>query len=106
MSDDLGDFFALPAFKPEEALVGLRRQLRDLKPLQEKSTTSPWRFEFKAKPCIELAVANERPAIAVSWTPKLSTRPQWTTLTLSNSAEVRKFVDQIKQQLRRWEDED
>jgi hypothetical protein len=28
MSDDLGDFFALPAFKPDEALVKLRRDLR------------------------------------------------------------------------------
>ena len=44
--------------------------------------------------------------LEAQWAPKLSVRPQWQTQGLSSSAEVRKFVDQIKLQMRRWDDED
>lgn len=106
MTEDLGDFFALPPFKADEALVTLRRQLRDLKPLVEKSTTAPWRFEYRGKPCVALSLSADQAVIEAQWTPKLSVRPQWQTQGLSSSAEVRKFVDQIKLQMRRWDDED
>ena len=46
MSDDLGDFFAPPAFKPDEALVGLRRQLRDLRVLAERLVDGKQGFDL------------------------------------------------------------
>lgn len=106
MTEDMGDFFALPPFKADEALVALRRQLRDLKPLAEKSTTAPWRFEYRGKPCVSLSLSVGQAGIEAQWTPKLSMRPQWQTQRLCSSEDVRKFVDQIKLQMRRWDDED
>jgi len=56
MSDDLGDFFALPPFKPDEALVQMRRQLKDMK-LQEQPGSAPLRFALKGVVVAELQVA-------------------------------------------------
>lgn len=106
MSDDLGDFFALPAFKPQEALVGLRRQLRELKPLAEKTGTEPHRFELRGLPVIELSLDDGDTAIRARWAQRLSQRPDWRQTLLKSSAEVRRFADDMKRQLTRWEDED
>lgn len=106
MSDDLGDFFALPPFKADEAMVGLRRQLRDLKPLVEKGNASPHRFEMRGLPAIELSLAEGAPALNAAWAKKPSQRPDWQKQTLKSSADVRRFVDEVKRQLKRWEDED
>lgn len=111
MSDELSDFFALPPFKANEALVKLRRDLRELKPLAEKGTGSPVRFEWKGLPVIELSMAassdtSEKPALAVSLAKRPSQRPEWLRQTLSSSAEVRKWLDEVKRSLKRWDDED
>jgi hypothetical protein len=94
MSDD---FFAPPAFKPDEALVALKRQLRDLKPLAERGSG----FEISGKRVVELA------ADATSITARLAKRPavspEWQTLVLKNSADVRKLVDEVKKRLARWQ---
>jgi hypothetical protein len=47
MSDELPDFFAPPPFKPDEALIKLRRDLKELKPLAEKGTGALVRFEWE-----------------------------------------------------------
>ena len=60
-SEGASDFFALPPFKAEEALVKLRRDLRELKSLAEKGTGQPIRFEWKAMPVSELSVDEEGP---------------------------------------------
>lgn len=108
MSEELSDFFALPPFKADEALVKLRRDLRELKPLAEKGTGSPIRFEWKGLPVIELSVsaASEKPALAVSTAKRPSQRPEWHKQTLASSAEVRKWLDGLKLSLKRWDDED
>lgn len=107
MSDD---FFAPPPFKADEALVKLRRDLRELRPLAEKGTGAIVRFEWKAMPVIELSLDNAgeggKPVIAVSLARRPSQRPEWTTFRLASSAEVRKWLDDVKRSLQRWDDED
>lgn len=107
MSEDLSDFFALPPFKADEALVKLRRDLRELKPLVEKGTGELVRFEWKGLPVIELSLqSGDKPALAVSLAKKPSQRPDWLKQTLASSAEVRKWLDELKRSLKRWDDED
>jgi len=107
MSEDLSDFFALPPFKADDALVKLRRDLRDLKPLTEKGTGELVRFEWKGLPAIELSLQQgEKPALAVSRAKKPSQRPDWLKQTLASSADVRKWLDELKRCLKRWDDED
>ncbi len=107
MSDDLSDFFALPPFKADEALVKLRRDLRELKPLAEKGAGDVARFEWKSLPVIELSLAaGDKPALAVSLAKRPSQRPEWRRQTLSSSAEVRKWLDELKRSLQRWDEED
>ncbi len=98
MSDD---FFALPAFKPDEALQQLKRTLRDLRVLTERGNG----FELKGASVIALAVEGE--AISA----KLAKRPsrssvEWDGFTLSASPQVRKFTDEVKRRLARWTEEE
>ena len=107
MSDELSDFFALPAFKPEEALVKLRRDLRELKPLQEQGAGgTPARFALKGLMVIELQAAPDAPAILARLAKRPSQRPEWTSQKLTSSADVRKWLDGVRQALKRWDDED
>jgi hypothetical protein len=108
-NDELGDFFALPPFKADEALVKLRRDLRELKALAEKGTGDVVRFEWKGLPVIELSLApgaeGAKPALKLALAKKPSQRPDWARHTLSASAEVRKLLDEVKRSLKRWDDE-
>lgn len=107
MSDDVSDFFALPPFKADEALVKLRRDLRELKALAEKGTGELVRFEWKSLPVIELSLgAGGKPSLAVALAKKPSQRPDWLKQQLASSAEVRKWLDEVKRSLKRWDDED
>jgi hypothetical protein len=89
-----------PAFKADAALVALRRQLRELKPLAERGA----RFELEGRPVIELAVADGRIDARLAKKPALS--PEWQRHALAGAADLRRFVDTVRQQLRRWERED
>jgi hypothetical protein len=107
MSDELSDFFALPPFKAAEALVKLRRDLRDLKSLQEQGTGSvPVRWAFKGLPVIELQADDAQPAILARLAKRPSQRPEWASKTLKSSADVRQWLEGVRQQLKRWDDED
>jgi hypothetical protein len=107
MSDELSDFFALPPFKADEVLVRLRRDLRELKALTEKGTGAMVRFEWKGLPAIELSLTSgDKPALAVSLAKRPSQRPEWLKQTLASSAEVRKWLDDVKRHLKRWDDEE
>jgi hypothetical protein len=94
MSDD---FFALPAFKPDEALVTLKRQLRELRPLAERGTG----FEIGGKRVVDLAA--DATTITARLAKRPATSPEWQTFLLKNSADVRKCVDEVKKRLSRWE---
>ena len=108
MSDALSDFFALPPFKAEEALIKLRRDVRELKALTEKASGSSIGFEWKGLPVVTLSLAasSEKPALAASVVKRPSQRAVWVQQTLASSADVRKWLDELKRSLQRWDDED
>lgn len=107
MSDELSDFFALPPFKADEALVKLRRDLRELKALADKGAGEVLRFDWRGLPVIELRVqAGDKPALAATLAKKPSQRPDWVKHTLASSTDARKFVDEVKRSLQRWDDQD
>jgi len=110
MSDDLGDFFALPPFKPDEALVQLRRQLKELK-LQEQPGSTPHRFALKGVVVAELQVLAEatgstQPALAAAVVKRPLQRPEWVRQQLDSRDAVRKWIDAFKRQLASWTDDD
>lgn len=99
MSDDAEDFFALPAFKPEQALLNLKRNLRDLRQLSERGNS----FLLQGQAVIELS-ADEHTLLA-----KLAKRParspEWDSRHCKNSADVRSLLDDIKKRLAHWTDD-
>lgn len=98
MSDD--DFgFAPPSFRPEAALVGLRRSLRDLG-LAERGAG----FELRGKRVLELAADDG--AIRARIARRLMITPEWDAMTIAGAADSRKLVDEVKRRLARWERED
>jgi hypothetical protein len=107
MSDDLGDFFALPPFKPDEALVQLRRQLKELK-LQEQPGSTPHRFALKGVVVAELQVSVDaaQPAVAAAVVKRPLQRPEWVRQQLDSRDAVRKWIDAFKRQLASWTDDD
>jgi hypothetical protein len=99
----LGGFFAPPAFKPADALVQLCRQLREIRPLTERTGSSPVRFEIAGQGAIELAACPE--AIEVKVAKRLARSPEWALHTLKSSADVRKLLDDIKKRVANWADD-
>ena len=98
MSDELGGF-APPSFKPEEALVQLKRALRDLK-LTERGNS----FEMRGKRVLELQLGDT--ALQVRMARKLALTPEWDKQTVASAPEQRKLVDEVKKRLARWEREE
>jgi hypothetical protein len=100
MSDDPGDWgLAAPPFKAEEALVQLKRALRDLK-LAERGNA----YELRGKRVLELAPAGN--AIHVKLARKLALTPEWDRQQVTTAAAQRKLIDEVKKRLARWETED
>lgn len=97
MPDDFG--FAQPPFDAAQALLGLKRQLRDLK-LSERGNG----YEQAGKRLIELSVDNTTIMARIVKRPALA--PEWITTSLRSAADVRRFTDTVKQQLSRWSDAD
>lgn len=93
MSDD--DFFAPPAFKPAEALVQLKRQLREL-----RLTERGHRFDEAGLAVAELSATDS--SIDARLVKRPARTPEWTSHRLASSADVRRFVDTVKTQLARW----
>jgi hypothetical protein len=97
MSDFGDDFFTPPPFKAEEALVGLKRLLRDQKPLAERGTG----FEIAGKRVIELSA--DATTITARLAKRPATSPDWEKRTLKNSGDVRQCIDEVKKRLARWQ---
>ena len=96
--DDFG--FAAPPFKPDDALAGLKRSLREL-----GLTEREGRFERRGVAIAKAAVDDGAIAAAVVKKPsRLS--PEWQTKTLKSGADVRDFVAHVKKQLAAWSDRD
>ncbi|MDH0867465.1 hypothetical protein [Mitsuaria sp. GD03876] len=93
------DFFAPPPFKAEEALVQLKRALRDLRALTERGTG--WSFENQEV----LTLAAGDGVIDARLAKKPARSPDWEARTLRNAADVRKLQDELKRRLAQWADE-
>lgn len=96
--DDTGGWAVpVPAFDPTAALVGLKRELRALRPLAERGAG----FEIRGQRVIELA------ADAAQIDAKLARRParqtEWTAHPLRSAPDLRRFVERVKKQLPQWE---
>ncbi len=100
MSDE--DFgFAPPPFKPAEALVLLKRSLRELRGLAERGDA----FELQGARVVELAAGEAAIDVKLARRPSRQV-PEWDRQTLRSSADVRKFVDDVKRRLARWTEEE
>jgi hypothetical protein len=95
--DDPG--FALPAFKADEALVTLRRSLRDLK-LTERGNG----LELRGRRVVELS--SDGSAISARVARKLALTPEWDNRVLRSAGDVRKLLDEVRKRLERWQQED
>ncbi|MDP1901401.1 MAG: hypothetical protein Q8K96_13255 [Rubrivivax sp.] len=90
---------APPPFNAEEALPLLKRALRDLK-LVERGAA----FELRGKRVLELKV--DAASITARLARKLALTPEWDTLAVRSSTDQRKFLDELRKRLARWEHED
>ncbi|MFX1679267.1 hypothetical protein PV762_08540 [Mitsuaria sp. CC2] len=93
------DFFAPPPFKAEEALVQLKRALRDLRALTERGTG--WSFEHQE--VLQLAAGEGQ--ITAKLAKKPARSPAWETRVCRNAADVRKLQDDLKRRLAQWAEE-
>lgn len=96
-NDDFG--FAPPPFKADDALVALRRTLRDLK-LAERGNA----YELRGKRVVELAL--DGGVISARLARRLMLTPEWDRIAVKSSADQRKLVDEVKKRLARWETEE
>jgi hypothetical protein len=94
----MSDSFAPPAFDPAAALLGLKKQLRDLR-LAERGAA----FELKGRSIVELEATPTTIEARLAKRPALT--PEWTTHTLKAGPDVRRFTELVKQQLARWSEE-
>jgi hypothetical protein len=100
MSDD--DFgLALPAFKAEEAVVALRRSLRELK-LADRGNG----LELRGRRVIEMELAPDGAAITVRVARKLALTPEWDNRAVRSAGDARKLVEEVRKRLERWQNED
>ena len=97
-TDDLG--FAAPPFKPDEALAGLKRELRAL-----GLTEREGRFERRGT-AIARAVVDGAVLRAARVKRPSRNSPEWLAKPLKNGADVRSFVADLKRQLALWSDSD
>ena len=98
MSDDESGF-ALPPFNAEHALQQLKRSLRDMK-LAERGPG----FELRGKRVSELVLEDGR--IQARLARKLALTPEWDRHDIGTAHEQRKWLDELKKRLARWESED
>jgi hypothetical protein len=94
------DFLAPPAFVPEAALTLLKRQLRELRALRERGDG----FDYKAQPVLRLAADGNCLRAELAKRPARS--PEWQRFELRSSPDVRRFSDELRARLARWERDD
>jgi hypothetical protein len=93
------EFFAPRPFNPADALLQLKRSLRELRPLAERGDG----FELQGKRVIDVRCDEATITVHVAKRPAVS--PDFDTVVIKNSADVRKCVDDVKKRLARWTEE-
>jgi hypothetical protein len=97
MSEDFG--FAPPPFNADNALVTIKRALRDMK-LAERGNA----YEMRGKRVVELAV--EGAAINAKLARRLMLTPEWDRMAVTSATDQRKLIDEVKKRLAKWESEE
>ncbi len=104
MGTDPGDEaawgFAPPPFQADAALMKIQRALRDAR-LTERSGG----FELKGRRLVELERVDAQ-QIRVRLARKPALTPEWDRLEVHSAAELRKLLDEVKQRLARWQEDD
>ena len=97
MSDDAG--FAPPPFSADNALVAIKRALRDMK-LAERGNA----YELRGKRVVELSI--DAAAINAKLARRLMLTPEWDRVSVSSAEQQRKLIDEVKKRLGRWDSEE
>lgn len=98
MSDE--SLFALPPFKPDEALARLKRELRELGLAEREGV-----FERRSVAIARLSIDGLQLAAAIVKRPSRAS-PQWQARSLGSSAAVRDFAAEVRKALQQWGDRD
>jgi hypothetical protein len=98
MNDD-GFGFAAPPFNADNALVTIKRALRDMK-LAERGNA----YELRGKRVVELSV--DGAAINAKLARRLMLTPEWDRVAVNSAADQRKLLDEVKKRLSKWESEE
>lgn len=98
--NDAADAFAPPPFKPDDALLRMKRDLRDMGLVEREG-----RFERRSVAIARLKVHAGALEFAVVRRPSRNS-PEWQTRTLANSAAVRDACADLKRKLSAWNDTD
>jgi hypothetical protein len=103
MASNDNDFgFAPPPFKPGDALLGLKRALRDLRTLSERGEG----FDLKGARVIEFTLTESAIEARLARKPMRGGSTEWDGFKLAGSADVRKFSDEVKKRVARWTEEE
>lgn len=92
--------FAPPPFRSEEALLRLRRELREMGLAEREGV-----FERKGMRIARLQLAEGALQAEVVKRPSRSS-PEWNTRTLKSGADLRDFAAELKRKLAQWSDTD
>jgi hypothetical protein len=96
MPDD--DFFATPPFNAETAFASLRRTLQHELKLVEREGT----YELKGQPIARARMEDGHLMLDIVRRP--SGAPEWEHVDARDHAMVRRFLDDLKRRLLRWDD--
>jgi hypothetical protein len=94
------DDAAAAPFVPDQALVQLKRALRELRQLNERGN----RYELKGLVVLELECSEH--ALTARLAKRPARTPEWERFTLGANPDLRRFGDEIKKRLARWTDDE
>ncbi len=95
----MNDMFAVPAFRPRDSIVQLKRSLRELRLLVESGDA----YKLQGQRVIELRF--DETFITVRLARRALQSPEWDTQVLKSAADLRKCLDEVKKRLVRWTEE-
>jgi hypothetical protein len=91
--------FAAPAFDAGAALASLKKAMRDLR-LVERSGG----FESKGRRVVELAVVGTAVQARLARRPAMT--PEWDRTLIASQTDLKRFLDETKRRLTRWQDDE
>jgi hypothetical protein len=94
----MDEFLAAPPFKADETLLTLKRALRELR-LNERGHG----FEWKRQRILDVQLQDKAIAVRLAKRPLAS--PEFESITITSSAQLRQLTEELKRRLARWSDE-